>query len=140
MSGERIAGDGNRQARLGKVSYEDDDAWGWSYKKVEKMPKSGGSDKAMGILMEKAKIIHAQTSVDLISRFSRGFKGLRVLSWRNVGLWKKISITDASLITPLRYAVVLDTDIWNRDENVCGGEEVLLSYGTVPQDPDGTEN
>lgn len=69
-NGERIAGDGNRQARLGKVSYDDDDAWGWRCEKVEKMPtwksRVGGGDKAMGNLMEKAKVIHAQTTEDLI--------------------------------------------------------------------------
>lgn len=40
----------------------------------------------------------------------------------------------------LRYAVGLDTDMWNQEENVCGGEVLLLSDGTVPEDPDGTEN
>ena len=68
------------------------------------------------------------------------FQRFRVLSWRNVGLWKETSIIDGSPSTPLRYAVVLDTDMWNQDENVCGGEELLLSDGTVPKDPDGTEN
>lgn len=50
------------------------------------------------------------------------------------------SINDGSPSTLLRYAVVLDIEMWTRDENVCGGEELLLSDGTVPEDPDGTEN